>query len=114
MGVNKKANTTGNYSRVQKLSPLAVKRLEQCRSKFRTDTSAQRLYWGGMKGIPQIIQGDPKKTGPNSNYSKYTGPVFLGSPCTYATICGRNAIAVGHSLPPKRSFGDLSGINFSR
>ena len=22
-----------------------------------------------------------KKTGPNSNYSKYTGPVFFGSPC---------------------------------
>ena len=22
----------------------------------------------------------PKKTGPNSNYSKYTGPVFLGHP----------------------------------
>ena len=29
------------------------------------------------------IQGDPKKTGPNSNYSKYTGPVFFGSLCTY-------------------------------
>ena len=27
------------------------------------------------------IQGDPKKTEPNSNYSKYTGSVFFGSPC---------------------------------
>ena len=27
-----------------------------------------------------MLQGDPKKTGPNSNYSKYTGPVFLGHP----------------------------------
>ena len=27
------------------------------------------------------LQGDPKKTGPKSNYSKYTGPVFfLGHP----------------------------------
>ena len=30
------------------------------------------------------IQGDPKKTEPNSNYSKYTGSVFFGSPCTMA------------------------------
>ena len=32
-----------------------------------------------------MIQGDPKKTEPNSNYSKYTGPVFFGSPCSYVT-----------------------------
>ena len=29
-----------------------------------------------------LLQGDPKKTEPNSNYSKYTGSVFFGSPCT--------------------------------
>ena len=28
-----------------------------------------------------LVQGDPKKTEPNSNYSKYTGSVFFGSPC---------------------------------
>ena len=27
--------------------------------------------------LRNIIQSDPKKTGPNSNYSKYTGPVFF-------------------------------------
>ena len=34
--------------------------------------------------VQLFIQGDPKKTGPNSNYSKYTGPVFFGSPCIYS------------------------------
>ena len=32
-------------------------------------------------GVISQVQGDPKKTEPNSNYSKYTGPVFFGSPC---------------------------------
>ena len=32
--------------------------------------------------MEDLVQGDPKKTEPNSNYSKYTGSVFFGSPCT--------------------------------
>ena len=35
-----------------------------------------------MLTLLKHIQGDPKKTEPNSNYSKYTGSVFFGSPCT--------------------------------
>ena len=39
--------------------------------------------------------GWPKKTGPNSNYSKYTGPVFFGSPCIESLHSGMSLAWIG-------------------
>ena len=39
-----------------------------------------RTTWPRCR-LTACVQGDPKKTEPNSNYSKYTGSVFFGSPC---------------------------------
>ena len=41
---------------------------------------ANKSKISSLEALMMLTQGDPKKTSSNSNYSKYTGPVFLGHP----------------------------------
>ena len=64
--------------------------------------------------LRNIIQSDPKKTGPNSNYSKYTGPVFFWSPCMIQTTMKKVWLACVQryllNLPYKRMLRHRSAL----